>query len=167
MKEINIGKATVLTSPEPLMLVCTKKENGALNMAPVSFFMYSSFNPPMLAFAMLRTANSGENFRRTKKAIIAAPGVTLRDAVKAFGTSTGAKVDKLEKMPIALQRVEGADIEIPEDTRVALLVTLRETIESGDHFLYLCDIERIFGDDSKEALFAWDGYATVTPAKRA
>ena len=59
MKEINIGKATVLTSPEPLMLVCTKKENGALNMAPVSFFMYSSFNPPMLAFAMLRTANSG------------------------------------------------------------------------------------------------------------
>ena len=84
MKEINIGKATVLTSPEPLMLVCTKKENGALNMAPVSFFMYSSFNPSMLAFAMLRTANSGENFRRTKKAIIAAPGVTLRDAVKAF-----------------------------------------------------------------------------------
>lgn len=150
MKEINIGKATVLTSPEPLMLVCTKKENGALNMAPVSFFMYSSFNPPMLAFAMLRTANSGENFRRTKKAIIAAPGVTLRDAVKAFGTSTGAKVDKLEKMPIALQRVEGSDIEIPEDTRVALLVTLRETIESGDHFLYLCDIERILGTTRKK-----------------
>lgn len=132
------------------MLVCTKKENGALNMAPVSFFMYSSFNPPMLAFAMLRTANSGENFRRTKKAIIAAPGVTLRDAVKAFGTSTGAKVDKLEKMPIALQRVEGSDIEIPEDTRVALLVTLRETIESGDHFLYLCDIERILGTTRKK-----------------
>lgn len=46
MKEINIGQAMAITSPNPLVLVCTKKENGMLNMAPVSFFMYSSFNPP-------------------------------------------------------------------------------------------------------------------------
>ena len=48
MKEINIGQATALTSPDPLVLVCTQKEDGSLNMAPVSFFMYASFNPPML-----------------------------------------------------------------------------------------------------------------------
>ena len=52
MKEINIEQATAVTSPDPLMLLCTTKENGSLNMAPVSFFMYSSYNPPMLAFAM-------------------------------------------------------------------------------------------------------------------
>ena len=73
MKEINIGQATAITSPNPLVLVCTKKENGMLNMAPVSFFMYSSFNPPMLAFAMGKTANSGENIRKTGKAVLAAP----------------------------------------------------------------------------------------------
>ena len=28
MKEINIGQATAITSPNPLVLVCTKKENG-------------------------------------------------------------------------------------------------------------------------------------------
>lgn len=34
MKEINIGQATALTSPDPLVLVCTRKEDGGLNMAP-------------------------------------------------------------------------------------------------------------------------------------
>ena len=42
MKEINIGQATAITSPDPLMLVCTKKEDGSLNMAPVSFFILAS-----------------------------------------------------------------------------------------------------------------------------
>jgi len=41
MKEIYIRQATALTSPEPLVLVCTEKKDGSLNIAPVSFFMYA------------------------------------------------------------------------------------------------------------------------------
>ena len=59
MKEINIGQAAKMTSPNPLVLVCTKKEDGTLNIAPVSFFMFSSVHPPMLAFAMVLASNSG------------------------------------------------------------------------------------------------------------
>ena len=165
MKEINIGQATAITSPDPLMLVCTKKENGNLNMAPVSFFMYSSFSPPMLAFAMSKAANSGENIRRTGKAVLAAPGVSLNDAVMAFGSSNGGQTDKLKETPIALQSVEGSDIQISEDSRIAFVVSLAQTIESGDHYLYLCNIEKMVADESKEALFAWEGYAKVAPAQ--
>ena len=104
MKEINIDQATALTSPDPLVLVCTKKADGKLNMAPVSFFMYASFNPPMLAFAMGKAANSGENIRRTGKAVLAAPGVSLKDAVMAYGSLSGGKKEKLAQTPIALQR---------------------------------------------------------------
>ena len=165
MKEINIGQATAITSPDPLMLVCTTKEDGSLNMAPVSFFMYSSFNPPMLAFAMGKAANSGENIRRTEKAVLAAPGISLDDAVMAFGSSNGGQKDKLKETPIALQKVEGSDIQIPEDSRIAFVVSLAQTIESGDHYLYLCNIEKMVADESKEALFAWEGYAKVAPAQ--
>ena len=165
MKEINIGQATAITSPDPLMLVCTTKEDGSLNMAPVSFFMYSSFNPPMLAFAMGKAANSGENIRRTGKAVLAAPGISLNGAVMAFGSSNGGQKDKLKETPIALQKVEGSDIQIPEDSRIAFVVSLAQTIESGDHYLYLCNIEKMVADESKEALFAWEGYAKVAPAK--
>ena len=165
MKKINIGQATALTSPDPLVLVCTKKEDGKLNMAPVSFFMYASFNPPMLAFAMGKAANSGENIRRTGKAVLAAPGVSLKDAVMAYGSANGGKKDKLEETPIALQSIEGTDIQIPEDSRIAFEVTLEKTVESGDHYLYLCNIDKMLADESKEALFAWDGYAKVAPAE--
>ncbi|MFQ7293176.1 MAG: flavin reductase family protein [Monoglobales bacterium] len=165
MKEINIGKATAVTSPDPLVLVCTKKEDGTLNMAPVSFFMYASFNPPMLAFAMGKAANSGDNIRRTGKAILAVPGTSLKDAVMAYGSANGGKVDKLAKTPIALQSIDGTDIQIPEDCRIAFEVTLVQTVESGDHYLYLCSINKILADESKEALFAWDGYTKVAASE--
>lgn len=165
MTEINIGQATALTSPDPLVLVCTQKEDGSLNMAPVSFFMYAAFNPPMLAFAMGKQANSGENIRRTGKAILAVPGLSLEKAVMAYGSSNGKEHDKLKGVPVALQKIEGSEIQIPEDSRVAFQVTLDQTVDAGDHYLYLCKIDKIEADDTKEALFAWDGYAKVAPAK--
>ena len=165
MKEINIGQATAITSPDPLVLVCTAKEDGGLNMAPVSFFMYASFNPPMLAFAMGKAANSGENIRRTGRAVLAAPGISLKDAVMAYGSANGGKTDKLKEMPIALQSIEGSDIQIPEDSRIAFVVSLSQVIEAGDHYMYLCNIDKIGADDTKEALFAWEGYAKVAPAQ--
>ena len=45
------------------------------------------------------------------------------------------------------------------------MVSLAQTMESGDHYLYLCNIEKIVADESKDALFAWDGYAKVAPAQ--
>ena len=166
MKEVKIGEATALTSPDPLVLVCTKKEDGSLNMAPVSFFMYASFDPPMLAFAMGKASNSGENIRRTGKAVLAAPGVSLRDAVMAYGARNGGKSDKLKELPIPIQSMEGTEIQLPEDSRIAFAVTLEQTVEAGDHYLYLCRIDRIAADESREALFAWEGYAAVAPAQK-
>lgn len=55
------------------------------------------------------------------------------------------KTDKLKETPIALQDVEGSDIKIPMDSRVAFVVSLANT---------------------REALFAWDGYAKVAPAQK-
>lgn len=165
MKKVNILQATSLTSPDPLVLVCTKKENGALNMAPVSFFMYASFNPPMLAFGMGKAANSGLNIQREKKAVLAVPGVSLKDAVMAYGSSTGGSKDKLKETPIPLQQLEGNDILIPEDSRIAFEVTLEQTIEAGDHYLYICKIDNMVADETKEALFAFDGYSKVAPAQ--
>ena len=71
------------------------KGGWLLEYAPVSFFMYASFNPPMLAFGMGKTANSGENISRTGTRVLAAPGVSLKDAVMAYGSANGGKTAKL------------------------------------------------------------------------
>lgn len=165
MKEISMGQAAKMTSPNPLVLVCTKKKDGTLNIAPVSFFMFSSFHPPVLAFAMGKASNSGENIRRTGKAVLATPGVSLKEAVMAFGSAHGSQKDKLKEVPIALQSVEGSDIQIPEDTRNAFVISLMQTVESGDHYLYLCSIDKVVGDETRQALFAWNGYGKAAPAR--
>ena len=83
----------------------------------------------------------------------------------AYGSATGSKTDKLKETPIALKTIAGSDIQIPEDSRVAFVVSLAQTVEAGDHYLYLCNIEKMVADDTKEALFTWDGYAKVAPAQ--
>ncbi len=37
--------------------------------------------------------------------------------------------------------------------------------ETGDHYLYICDVEQVYGNEAEEAVFAWNGYSQVRPAK--
>lgn len=166
MKEIDIREAFRLTSPNPLILVCTEKEDGSLNMAPVSFFMFTSFTPPMVAFAMGEKKNSGDNFRRTGKAVLVTPGVTLKEAVMKYGAMTGSKTDKLAEYPVPLKKIEGCSLEVPEDVRAVFEVSLADTLSTGDHILYSCRVDRILGDPDTEALLAWKGYAEVETAHK-
>lgn len=165
MNEINFGQAAALTSPNPLVLVCTEKENGAPNMAPVSFFMFASVSPFMLAFAMAKPSNSGANIRRTGKAVLVTPGVSLKEAAMAYASSTGRETDKLTQTPIPLQRVPGSEIQIPEDCRAAFVVSLTQTVDAGDHYLYLCKVDKALGSEDRDALLAWEGYASLAPAQ--
>lgn len=164
MREINSSQAFKLTSPNPLVLVCTEKEDGTTNIAPVSFFMFTSFNPPMVAFALGENKNTGANFERTGKAVIVTPGLSLRDEVMKYGTSSGSKTDKLADHPIPMQDLEGSSIRIPEDVRAAFIVTLDDTMQTGNHTLYSCKVERILGDETRPALYAWKGYSAIEPA---
>ena len=62
--------------------------------------------------------------------------------------------------------MEGTDIQFPEDTKIAFSVSLEQTVETGDHYLYVCKIDKMVADENREALFAWDGYAHVSPAQK-
>lgn len=165
MNEINIGKATELTSPNPLVLVCTEKPDGSMNVTPVSFVSYLSFNPPMIGFAMGKAAYTGERVRETGKAILSVPGKSLSDVVMSCGSSSGNQTDKVGKFNIKLAEVAGSSIKIPADSKLAFVVTLSQTVEVGDHYLYICNVEKMYGDEAREALFAWNGYSKVVPAQ--
>ena len=157
MKELNIMEATVLTSPNPLTLICSKKEDGSTNLAPICFVSYLSFNPPMVGFA-------GKCVRETGKVIVTVPGESLAGAVMACGASTGAKTDKVAANNIEMMAVEGSDIQIPADTRLAMVATLQQSVEVGDHILHICQVDKFLGDEDKKGLYAWNGFGKVAPA---
>lgn len=165
MKKISLPQAPRLTSPNPVTVVCTQKPDGSTNLATVSWWMYLSYNPGMIAYAMAKASYSGEMVRANKKVVLTIPGTKIADAVLGCGSTTGRDTDKAVKFAIELMDVEDSEIEIPAHSRVAIVCNLKEYHEVGDHYLYICDVDRVYGNDAEEALFAWDGYSRLRPAK--
>ena len=150
MKELNIMEATVFTSPNPLTLICSLKEDGTTNLAPICFVSYLSFNPPMIGFATGKQSHTGKRVRETGKVIVTVPGESLAGAAMACGGSTGAQVNKVAANHIEMKAVEGSDIQIPADTRLAMVATLQQSVEVGDHILHICQVDKFLGDEDKE-----------------
>ena len=165
MKEISLPKASQLTSPNPVTLVCTQKTDGSTNLATVSWWTYLSFNPYMITFAMAKPSYSGEMVRNSKKVIITIPGAELADIVLGCGSTTGRNTDKVTKFNIELTDIADSAIKIPVHSKVAIVCSLKEYHEVGDHYLYICNVEKVYGDETEEALFAWNGYSQIRPAK--
>lgn len=166
MEKINLSKAAVLTSPNPVALVCTQKPDGSTNLAAVSWWTYLSFNPNMIAYAMAKTSYSGEMVRESRKVILTIPGASIADAVVGCGSTSGRTTDKVSKFDIAMQSLPNSDIQIPLHSRVAIQCSLKEFVEVGDHYLYICNVEQVYGDEGEVAVFAWNGYSQIAPAKR-
>ena len=166
MKKLSLPQASRLTSPNPVTVICTHKPDGSPNLATVSWWTYLSFNPDMIAFAMAKTSYTGEMVRQSGKAILTIPGAAIAEAVMGCGSTTGRDTDKVAKFGVELAQVEGSDIQIPLHSRVAIQCSLKEYHETGDHYLYICNVEQVYGDAAEEALFAWNGYSKLAPAAK-
>lgn len=165
MKEITLPKASQLTSPNPVTVVCTQKPDGSTNLATVSWWTYLSYHPNMIAYAMAKPSYSGEMVRENGKVVLTIPGAEIADAVLGCGTTTGRDTDKITQFHIEMLQLEGTSIQVPAHSRVAMVCRLKEYHEVGDHYLYLCDVERVYGNEAEEALYAWNGYSQLRPAK--
>ena len=152
MQEISLGQASKFTSPNPLTVVCTETPAGKTNLAPVSWWNYLSFNPNIICFAMAKTSYSGEMVRQNKQVVLAMPGTSIA---------------KAEELAIELIDLPEGAIKVPAHSRIAIQCQLMNTVEAGDHWLYLCTVDHVYIVAKEEALFAWNGYAKLRPAKMA
>lgn len=161
MNEITLAAASKISSPNPVTIVCTQKPDGSTNLATVSWWTYLSYNPNMIAYAMAKTSYSGEMVRQNKKIILTIPSEKIADAVMGCGSTTGRNTDKIGKFGIKMQEVVGSDIRIPAHSALAIVCNLKEYIETGDHYLYICNVEKVYSDEQEKAVFAWNGYSQI------
>lgn len=161
MNKINLPMASKLTSPNPVTLICTKKDDGKTNLATVSWWTYLSYNPNMIAYAMAKTSYSGEMVRGNKEVVLTVPGEKIANEVMECGCSTGRNTDKIEKFGIEMQSLPDTAIQVPLHSRVAIVCNLKEYIETGDHYLYICNVKQVYGNEQEKAVFAWNGYADI------
>ena len=165
MKKISLPQASALTSPNPVTVVCTQKPDGSTNLATVSWWTYLSYNPNMIAYAMAKTSYSGEMVRNNGKVILTVPGTEIAEAVIGCGSTTGRDTDKVSKFGIEIAEVPDCSVKIPVHSRIAIVCSLKEYHKTGDHYLYICNVEQVYGNEEEEALFAWNGYSQLRPAK--
>ena len=161
MEKISLSKAAFVTSPNPVTIVCTQKPDGSTNLATVSWWTYLSYNPHMVAYAMAKTSYSGERVRENKRVVITVPSDMIADVVMNCGSTTGRNTDKVEKFNISLQALPGTDIQIPAHSCLAIVCMLKEFVETGDHYLYICNVEEVYADVNEKPVFAWKGYSEI------
>ena len=70
----------------------------------------------------------------------------------ACGSSTGATSHKVEENHIEMTSVEGSHIQIPIDTRLAIVATLQQSLEVGDHILHICQVDKFLGDERRDSM---------------
>lgn len=166
MNLIKIAQAPVYTSPNPMTFICSKKADGKTNMATLSFWTYASTNPGKVVFSLNKGAYTLELLAKNNEVVIAVPGAELAGALIACGTSSGRDTDKVEKFNIAMQKLDGTEICVPELTRLAIVAKVNSTVDADDHILHICDVTTVYADDSVEAVFSWNGYAELAPAQK-
>ena len=166
MNEIKFPAVTGLTSPNPLTLVCTRKEDDTTNLSTISWWMPLSFNPNLFAVAINRGSHGGDRLRETGEAVLVIPAVGSEGFIFGCGSKNGKEVNKVEAFGIELKELDGTDIKIPVHSTAALIGKLVRYEETGDHNLYIMQVEKAFGDEAETPLFAWKGYAEVNTAMR-
>lgn len=167
MKPIDLGEIAILTSPNPVTLVCTELPDGDTNLAAISWWTFVSYEPALLGIAMLKTGYSGERLMATGRCLLTVPSVEIAGPAFRCGTVSGRDKKKAAGFGIELQAVEGSKIQAPLHSRLIVDCALQERIETGDHYFYICRPERAFADEGKVGLFAWNGYDHLAPAVRA
>lgn len=165
MKALSLIDAAKLTSPNPVTLICSKTPSGSTNLAAVSWWTYLSLEPETIGFAMMKTSYTGEMVRTSKQVVLTVPGETLAKQVMQCGSTTGRTTEKAKDFAIELKDLPDCDIQIPTHSTVAIHCTLREFVDVGDHYFYICDVENVYGDADENPLFAWKGYAKIAPAR--
>ena len=116
---------------------------------------------------MAKTSYSGEMVRQNKQVVLAMPGTSIADAIMTCGSLSGRDIDKAEELAIELIDLPEGAIKVPAHSRIAIQCQLMNTVEAGDHWLYLCTVDHVYIVAKEEALFAWNGYAKLRPAKMA
>ena len=158
MQSITISEAQRLTSPNPFAIVSSMDRDGQCDLMAISWWTYMTNNPPMLGICTSKKGYTGELLKNSGEMGLSVVGEELRQNGIMCGACSGRDTDKAKKFGIALTDADVIKPKLVANSRVAFECRLENTVDVGDHTLYICSIVAIHGDPSVKALYAMDGY---------
>lgn len=165
MNKITIAEVPAFTSPNPMTFICAQKPDGSTNLATVAFWALASTNPGKIMFSLNKGAYSLELLAQNGEFILAIPGTELAGALIGCGTCSGRECDKVEKLALPMQAVDGTNIMAPIPCKLLILASVAKTLDADDHIVHLCDVKAVYANGDTQAVFGWEGYSKFAAAQ--
>jgi len=149
MKEIDRHQAFELASPFPYVLAVTLDARDRPNIIGLSWWMFTSWDPLMIAISVGHQRYSHECLEHHKEFVLCFPSEGQEKDAWFCGTRTGRKVDKFQETqfrPIPSKVVKPPLI---EGVTVAYECKVVNQIDTGDHTIYIAEVVAIHGNPEK------------------
>ncbi|HVO68766.1 MAG TPA: flavin reductase, partial [Aggregatilineaceae bacterium] len=126
-----------------LVALVPTPEQDRVNAITLSFSMWCSYKPRMLAIAVQNCNYSYECFESAKEYTLTVPGESLVKAALAFGTISGRSIDKIVDMGVALAASATVSVPALAGSIAALELVKHAQIVTGDHMLVVGRVTRM------------------------
>jgi flavin reductase (DIM6/NTAB) family NADH-FMN oxidoreductase RutF len=140
------------SKPETIaLLVVRDARHNRADVMPIGWKMWTSGKPRMIAFSVSRDHYSHELLLLERECVLAWPGKEMLEGLLAAGSMSGRTADKLEQTGWKTLPARHVNAPLLEAGIVNLECRVAETLETGDHTLFVCSIEggHLAEDDSR------------------
>lgn len=161
MEEITIGQAQKLTAPNPFALLSVQIPNGKTNVMAISWWTYASNRPATVIVCLSKKGYSGSCIQQSGSFGLSVVGKQCCESAFKAGTCSGRNMDKVEALQLPMIRPAKFEQDVVDGSRVCFSCKLTNSMEVGDHVLYVGEVTTILGDASVAGLYAFDGYARL------
>jgi len=127
-------------APRPAVLVSTVSKKGISNVAPFSFVMPASMEPPILAFASDPEHDTVRNIKETKDFVVNIPSKKILKNLWICAEEFDYGVSEFEKASLTEEKSQKVKSPRVKECIAFFECKLRDLIETGDHVLILGEV---------------------------
>lgn len=149
MKELELNQAIELGSPYPYTLVVTIDRQGRPNIMGLSWWTFTSLQPPMLAISVGHQRYTHECLETCPEFVLCFPSEEQARAAWLCGTKSGRNVDKLALAGLHTLSASRVRPPLLEGCTLAYECRVVSRLECSDHTLYNSEILAMHGDPER------------------
>ena len=165
MKEIDLRTAIELGSPYPYTLVVTLDKEAKPNAMGLSWWTFTSLQPPMIAISVGHARYTHECLEGCKEFVLCFPSQEQAKAAWECGVKSGRNTDKFKEVGLTPIPSKVVRPPIIQGSTVAYECKVVAQMECGDHTLYNGEVVAIHGDPERVKHLFSIHYTKPTPWK--
>lgn len=125
-----------------LCLLPSPDTESGVNVITLSFNMYCSYKPPMMAVAIQRINHSYELIQRTSEFVLAVPGDAMAYEALQCGLVSQRKADKVKSLRLTLHASKKVAVPGLAAAIANIEIAKRAQVICGDHVLVMGEVLR-------------------------